>query len=87
MQIITSRVTAHSKPSKSSLRLWDRPDISDAFGDIGPEGTALALGKDEFMALAQHKWVVKRGDIGGKGEYQQQQRQDWYVGVWRSKAT
>ncbi|GFH11033.1 calponin-homology (CH) domain-containing protein, partial [Haematococcus lacustris] len=52
--IIASKVAAHAKSSKAGVALWERPDLSAAFSDIGPGGTLHALGRDEFATVKQH---------------------------------
>ena len=56
-QVVASKVAAKAPSSKATQKLWERPELANAFDDIGPGGTDHALSKKDWAARAAHKEV------------------------------
>ena len=52
--LASDQVAATKHSSKAGVATWDKPELADAFKDIGP-GTQWAMGKDEYMTVKAHK--------------------------------
>jgi hypothetical protein len=54
-QMIASIVDARKKSSKHGLKLWEKPELAEAFADVGATGNRFAMSKEELMAVTKHR--------------------------------
>lgn len=53
-QMLQSKMTAKARATKTSGKFYERPDIVEAFKDVGA-GTQHALSREEYATMKEHK--------------------------------